>query len=341
MNEQIHAIMQTFKDALEFSITTQALEQIRIDFLGRNGTITLLLKQLKDLPVEEKKLFGPQLQKLKQTAEQLYEEKLIHLQKCSQENAQHAQQYFDVTAYRYQPLRGHLHPYTHLMDTLNDIFISMGFTIVDGTEVETDYYNFETLNIPDNHPARDSHDTFWLNVPGLLMRTHTSSVQAHAMQEQGAPLAIVAPGRVYRNEATDASHDFMFTQMEGLLVDKKVSMAQLLATARAFLQKIFNTEQLNLRVRPGYFPFVEPGVEIDASCPFCTTGCSICKKTGWIELLGAGLVHPKVLSKSGIDPAHYSGFAFGFGIERIAMIKYGINDIRLFHSNHTTFLDQF
>jgi len=173
------------------------------------------------------------------------------------------------------------------------------------------------------------------------MRTHTSSVQAHVMQEQGAPLAVVAPGRVYRNEATDASHDFMFTQMEGLLIDQQVSMAQLLATARAFLQKIFNTQQLNIRVRPGYFPFVEPGVEIDASCPFCTSGCSICKKTGWIELLGAGLVHPNVLSKSGIDPTRYSGFAFGFGIERIAMIKYGINDIRLFHSNNTTFLDQF
>ena len=341
MNEQIHAIMQALKEALAFAVTTQALEQIRIDFLGRNGTITQLFKQLKDLPVEEKKVFGPQLNTLKQTAEELYREKMLHLERALQDNVQHKQQYFDVTAYTHQALRGHLHPYTQLMDSLNDIFISMGFTIVDGAEVETNYYNFETLNIPDNHPARDSHDTFWLNVPGLLMRTHTSSVQAHAMQEQGAPLAVVAPGRVYRNEATDASHDFMFTQMEGLLVDKNVSMAQLLATARSFLQKIFNTQTLNIRVRPGYFPFVEPGVEIDASCPFCTTGCSICKKTGWIELLGAGLVHPNVLLKSGIDPAQYSGFAFGFGIERIAMIKYGINDIRLFHSNNTTFLDQF
>ncbi len=341
MNEQIHAIMQAFKNALEFALTPQALEQIRIDFLGRNGAITQLMKQLKDLPVEEKKVFGPALNALKQTAEQLYEEKIHHLQLISRENAEHSKKHFDVTAYKHQPLRGHLHPYTHLMDELNDIFISMGFTIIDGAEVETDYYNFETLNIPSNHPARDSHDTFWLNVPGLLMRTHTSSVQAHAMQEQGAPLAVVAPGRVYRNEATDASHDFMFTQMEGLFVNNNVSMAQLLATARAFLQKIFNTHDLNIRVRPGYFPFVEPGVEIDASCPFCSSGCSICKKTGWIELLGAGLVHPNVLHASGINTTEYSGFAFGFGIERIAMIKYGINDIRLFHSNNSTFLDQF
>jgi len=341
MNEQIHAIMRALQDALEFAVTTEALEQIRIDFLGRNGAITQLLKQLKELPVEEKKIFGPAINTLKQTAEQLYEQKVQSLQHIQQENAQLKQRLFDVTAYTHQPLRGHLHPYTHLIDTLNDIFISMGFTIVDGPEVETDYYNFETLNIPHNHPARDSHDTFWLNVPGLLMRTHTSSVQARAMQEHGAPIAIVAPGRVYRNEATDASHDFMFTQMEGLLIDKNVSMAHLLATARTFLQHAFNTTQLNIRVRPGYFPFVEPGVEIDASCPFCVSGCSICKRTGWIELLGAGLVHPQVLRTSGINHIEYSGFAFGFGIERIAMIKYGINDIRLFHSNNTTFLDQF
>jgi len=174
-----------------------------------------------------------------------------------------------------------------------------------------------------------------------LLRTHTSTVQARAMEKQGTPLAVFAPGRVYRNEATDASHDFMFTQAEGLFIDKDVSMAHLLATAQTFLQEFFETDSLNIRVRPGYFPFVEPGVEIDASCPFCTTGCSICKKTGWIELLGAGLVHPNVLQCSEINAELYSGFAFGFGIERLAMVKYGINDIRLFHSSKTSFLKQF
>ena len=341
MNEQISAILKSLKEALAFAITLDALEQIRINFLSRHGVIAELLKKLKDLPQEEKKIIGPELNKLKQTAQQLYDERETELQQISQRAEQQKTKTFDVTASRYRARSGHLHPYTHLMNNLEDIFISMGFAIVDGPEVETDYYNFETLNIPQNHPARDSHDTFWLNVPGMLMRTHTSSVQAHAMQRQGAPLAVIAPGRVYRNEATDASHDFMFTQMEGLLVDINISMAHLLSTARTFLSHIFETTDLKIRMRPGYFPFVEPGVEIDASCPFCTSGCSICKKTGWIELLGAGLVHPIVLERSGIDPKVYSGFAFGFGIERIAMIKYGITDIRLFHSNSPAFLDQF
>ncbi len=341
MNEQIHAILKAFQTALAYAVTHEALEKIRVDFLGRNGAVTQLFKELKELSIEEKKIVGPTLNTLKTTVEQLYEQKVAELTEAQLHTAQSKKRFFDVTAYKYSPQQGHLHPYTHLIQQLEDIFISMGFTIVDGPEVETDYYNFETLNIAPTHPARDSHDTFWLNVPGLLMRTHTSSVQAHAMELKGAPLAVVAPGRVYRNEATDASHDFMFTQMEGLLVDKQISMAHLLATARTFLSHIFETSDLQIRVRPGYFPFVEPGVEIDAACPFCKIGCSICKKTGWIELLGAGLVHPTVLRTSGIDPHVYSGFAFGFGIERIAMIKYGITDIRLFHSNSLPFLDQF
>lgn len=340
-HEQIALILEALRTALEFALTEDALEKIRIDFLGRNGTITLLFKALKELSLEEKKIVGPALSSLKTTAEALYIQKATELAEKKQALALEKKRYFDVTAYRQVPYQGHLHPYTHLMNRLEDIFISMGFAIIDGPELETDHYNFEALNIPKTHPARDSHDTFWLNVPGFLMRTHTSSVQTHAMEQHGAPLAVVAPGRVYRNEATDASHDFMFTQMEGMLVGTNISMAHLLATARAFLSQIFETDELKIRVRPGYFPFVEPGVEIDASCPFCTTGCSICKKTGWIELLGAGLIHPAVLRASNIDPICYSGFAFGFGVERIAMIKYGITDIRLFHSNNLSFLDQF
>jgi phenylalanyl-tRNA synthetase alpha chain len=248
----------------------------------------------------------------------------------------------DVTAYKLPPFRAHEHVYTRIIQDLEDFFISMGFDIVDGPELETDYYNFETMNIAKDHPARDAHDTFWVDIPGMLLRTHTSSIQAHQMEHRELPLAIFAPGRCYRNEATDASHDFMFTQAECLYIDKNVSMANLIGTAEIFLKKILGNDEITTRVRPGFFPFVEPGVEIDASCPFCKQkGCSICKHTGWIELLGAGLVHPNVLRTSGIDPEEYSGFAIGMGIERIAMLKYGITDIRLFRSNHLSLLRQF
>jgi phenylalanyl-tRNA synthetase alpha chain len=217
----------------------------------------------------------------------------------------------------------------------------MGWHIADGPEVETDYYNFTALNIPDEHPAREMHDTFWLDVPGMLMRTHTSTVQIHTMKKKELPLAVFAPGRCYRNEATDASHDFMFTQGEGLVIDKNISIANLLAIAQTFLQEFFEKKDLKIRARPGYFPFVEPAIEIDASCPFCKNGCSVCKKTTWIELLGSGLVHPNVLRHGNINPDLYRGCAFGFGMERLAMVKYGINDIRLFHSSKLQFLDQF
>jgi len=212
---------------------------------------------------------------------------------------------------------------------------------VDGPEVETSHYNFEALNIPADHPARDMQDTFWLTLPGRLLRTQTSNVEIRTMEQQKPPFAIVSPGRVYRNEATDASHDFMFTQLECLVVDKHVSLSNLLGTVQLFLQRVFGREDLKIRARPGYFPFVEPGVEIDASCLFCTHGCSICKKTTWIELLGSGLTHPNVLRACNLDPEEYTGFAFGMGIERLAMLKYGITDIRLFHSGSLAFLKQF
>ena len=299
------------------------------------------MEQLKQLPVDKKRVAGPLLQALKKETEQAYDTKKKQMAHRSMQHATDKQKLFDVTAYRHTQPEGSLHLYTRIIEQLEDLFTSMGYTVIDGPEVETSYYNFEALNIPADHPARDAHDTFWLNLPGKLMRTHTSTVQTHAMESMRPPIAVFAPGRCYRNEATDATHDFLFTQAEGLLIDKNISLANLLDTARTFLQTIFEKKDLNIRVRPGYFPFVEPGVEIDASCPFCTSGCSICKKTTWIELLGAGLVHPNVLRCSGIDPDKYSGFAFGFGIERISMIKYGINDIRLFHSNTIPFLKQF
>ena len=217
----------------------------------------------------------------------------------------------------------------------------MGYQIVEGPEVETEYYNFEALNIPKNHPARDIMDTLWLTMPGYLLRTHTSTVQVHSMETKKLPLAIIAPGRVFRHEATDATHDFQFNQIEGVVIAENISLTHLLGTIKAFFRTLFNKEDLELKIRPDYFPFVEPGLEISISCPFCTEGCSLCKKTRFIEMGGAGLVHPNVLECSEINSKKYTGFAFGLGVDRIAMLMYGINDIRLFSTSKLEFLKQF
>ncbi|MCA9769858.1 phenylalanine--tRNA ligase subunit alpha [Candidatus Dependentiae bacterium] len=341
LKQKITNIKKEFEEQINYATEEKHLENIRIAFLGRKGKITSLIASFKMLPVEQKREWGPLLQELKQFCQSLYTKKQVSLKQATGSSQQKKKLHFDVTAYKPNQQYGSLHIYTHLTQKLEDIFISMGYKRADGTEIETDYYNFSALNIPENHPARDMHDTFWLTIPGMLMRTHTSTIQIHAMEQQELPLALFAPGRAYRNEATDASHNFMFMQVEGLFVDKNVSMAHLLGTAQAFLQNIFGKNDLNIRVRPGYFPFVEPGVEIDCSCPFCSNGCSVCKHTTWIELLGAGLVHPNVLDSCGIDSSIYSGFAFGMGLERLAMILYRINDIRLFHSNSLNFLTQF
>lgn len=337
LKKKIKKIEQECISALKKARDSTGLESVRINYLGRHGQLTALMSALKKLSLAEKRVMGPVLNALKKQLQDAYD---THTQLLAKKE-QKRDTSFDVTAYEPNLQFGSLHIYTQIIDELSSIFISMGYTIADGPEVETEYYNFTTLNIPTDHPARDSHDTFWLTIPDLLLRTHTSCVQAHAMEKTSPPLAIFAPGRCYRNEATDATHDFMFTQGEGLFVDKNVSMANLLATAQSFLRIFFGKSDLKIRVRPGYFPFVEPGVEIDGSCPFCSDGCSICKHTGWIELLGAGLIHPNVLQLSGIDPNEYSGFAFGLGVERLAMIKYGITDIRLFHTAQIPFLQQF
>lgn len=321
--------------------TKDDLEAARVAFLGRKGKIATLMTKIKALSVEEKRVFGPLLNELKMYAQHQYDDGMQILQQKQAQQARLQQQYFDVSSSRYEELNGTHHIYSHIIQQLEDIFISMGYEVADGPEAELDYYNFEALNIPADHPSRELGDTFWLTIPNMLLRTQTSAVQARVMETKKLPLAIFAPGRCYRKEATDVTHDFMFTQAEGLLIDKNISISHLLATAQTFLQAILEKDDIKIRVRPGYFPFVEPGLEIDASCPFCTTGCSVCKKTTWIELLGSGLVHPNVLKTSGINPNEYSGFAFGFGIERIAMIKHGINDIRLFHASATSFLNQF
>jgi phenylalanyl-tRNA synthetase alpha chain len=330
-----------FHQELTKAQTSQELELIRIAYLGRQGKITQLMAKLKDLSTEDKKTAGPLLNEFKKWAETTFEETKAHIEKAFSEREIAKQKYFDVTAYTAKEWHGNVHIFTRIIQQLEDIFISMGYEVASGPEVVTDYYNFEALNIPAHHPARELQDTFWLTNPQYLLRTHTSSVQIQEMEKKTVPLAVFAPGRVYRNEATDATHDFMFMQGEGLFIGKNISLSHLLTTAQVFLRAFFEKDDLTIRARPGYFPFVEPGVEIDASCPFCTTGCSICKHTRWIELMGAGMVHPNVLRMSGIDPDVYTGFAWGFGLERLAMVKYGITDIRLFRSGKIDFMRQF
>lgn len=341
LKELLHKTETTFATDLEHANTLEALEKIRVEYLGRHGQITALMAHLKDATIEEKREYSPLLNALKQNATVALETKktALHQQIIAAELNKKKQ--FDVTAYLPDTPHGHLHPFTHIIEKIEDIFLSMGYEEAVGPEVEQEAYNFDALNIPADHPARDMQDTFWLTLPHTLMRTHTSTVQVRTMKANKPPLAIFAPGRVFRHEATDATHDFMFMQVEGLLIDKNISMAHLCATLKIFMQSLFGKQDLDIRIRPSYFPFVEPGVEVDISCPFCENGCSICKKTKWIELGGAGLVHPHVLKFCNIDPEVYSGFAFGIGIERLAMLKYGITDIRLFRSNKLEFLKQF
>ena len=337
----LKTVPDQYFELLEKIQTEADLEEFRLAYLSRQGHIALLMAQLKDLPAEEKRVYGPQLNEFKNKAQAAFDQKKEQFFHEKIKKAELRKTSFDVTAYKPGIVKGSLHPYTQVIEEIENIFMSMGFEIADGPEVESDYYNFETLNIPADHPARDMHDTFWLDVPGMLMRTHTSTLEIHTMQTQKPPIAIAAPGRCYRHEATDASHDFMFMQCEGLVVDKNISMSNLFATTKAFLQAVFNKKDLDIRIRPGFFPFVEPGIEIDMSCPFCTSGCSTCKKTRWIEICGAGLTHPNVLRACGIDPDQYSGFAFGFGLTRLVMLKYGIKDIRLLHDGKIDFLKQF
>jgi len=339
IQEIIEQIKTIFFSKLPSIQNREDVEKLRIEFLGRKGNIADLMAHFKILPEEERRKFGPIIQKIRSEIEQMLSDKESVYAKATPDDSQKS--FFDVTTSLSSELKGTKHIFSQVVEELEDIFISMGYDIVYGNEVEDAYYNFTALNIPENHPAREATDTFWLTKPGMLLRTHTSSVQAHIMKKGKLPLAIFSSGRCYRNEKTDATHDFMFMQYECMFIDTEVSISNLLATAQNFLRALFKREDLNIRVRPGYFPFVEPGVELDATCPFCKGGCAFCKKTGWIEMFGAGLIHPNVLKMSGIDETKYSGFALGGGIERLIMLRHGIPDIRLFRSNKIAFLDQF
>lgn len=340
MYNTIETIQNNFRADLLNVQSAEDLELVRIKYLGRQGILADLMTELKNLSADDKRVFGPLCNQLKTEFQNLHlalQEQFYQQQQAALAKKAAA---FDVTINKPGQLHGSLHPYTLLTQAIEDIFISMGFAVADGPELEDDFHNFGALNIPSDHPARAESDTFWLPDMQRLLRTHTSTIQIRTMEKQSPPIAIICPGRAMRNEATDASHDFMFMQIEGMLIDKNISIANLLAVLKEFLDQLFG-KAIKLRVRPGFFPFVEPGLEIDASCPFCTQGCSTCKNTGWIELLGAGLIHPKVLMQSGIDPQIYSGFAFGSGLTRLAMLKYHITDIRLIHSGKIEFLEQF
>jgi len=309
-------------------------------FSRKSGELAKLLKDIKDVSEDLRPKLGALANEVKEEINNALQKKQADLGMEIDNDLD--RDFIDVTLEIEKYKLGHLHPLTQVQNELEDIFKSLGFMILDGPELESDYYNFEALNIPTWHPARDSQDTFYIESKDkLVLRTHTSPVQIRAMQKYGAPLRGVVPGRVFRNEATDASHDHTFYQLEGLMIDKDISITHLVAVMKEMLSAIFKKE-VKVRLRPGYFPFVEPGFELDFGCLICQgKGCPICKQSGWIEFVGSGLVHPNVLKAGGIDPQKWTGFAFGLGLTRLVMMKYHIDDIRLLQSGDLRFLNQF
>lgn len=314
------------------------IEALRVRYLGKKGELTAVLRGMGKLTPEERPVVGQLANEVRADIESAIEKKTAEIQAKKLEEKLKNER-IDVTM-PVESALGHVHPLTLVQRELEDIFIGMGFSIVDGPEVELDYYNFQALNIPENHPARDTQDTFYIT-ENVLLRSQTSPVQVRAMEERGVPLRIISPGRVYRSDAVDATHSPLFHQLEGLVVDKGVTMGDLKGILELFAKQTFG-EETKIRFRPHHFPFTEPSAEVDVSCFACGgKGCRMCKGEGWIEILGAGMVHPNVLKNCGIDPEVYSGYAFGFGIERIAMLKYHIDDMRLLYENDVRFLGQF
>ena len=316
-----------------------ALEAARVKYLGKKGELTGVLRMMGKLTPEERPVMGQLANEVRAPIEEAIAEKKAVLAEKMLE-AKLAAEKLDVTMPGRVQKIGHRHPLTLVMRDLEDIFIGMGFSIVEGPEVEYDYYNFQALNIPEDHPARDTQDTFYIT-DNILLRSQTSPVQARTMEKQKPPIRIISPGRVYRSDAMDATHSPLFHQMEGLVVDEGITMGDLKGMLETFAKTEFG-EDTRIRFRPHHFPFTEPSAEVDISCFMCGgKGCRLCKGEGWIEILGAGMVHPNVLSMCGIDPEKYSGFAFGMGVERIAMLKYHIDDIRHFYENDVRFIEQF
>ncbi len=340
MREEIHKVKEDTFTELQKVSSMEDLQELKVRVMGKKGSLTSLLKQMGSLEPEERPKMGQIINEVRSFLEEAWEEKKLVLEKESL-SRRLEQERIDISLPGTPFPRGHQHPLSKVIEEIEDIFLGMGFTIAEGPEIETDYYNFEALNLPKDHPARDMQDTFFIT-EDILLRTQTSPVQIRTMEKIAPqlPVKIIAPGKVFRND-DDATHSPMFHQVEGLLVDKGVRMSDLKGLLLYFSRQMFG-ESREIRLRPSFFPFTEPSAEVDVSCMLCgASGCRICKWTGWIEILGSGMVHPRVLEMGGYDPNEVSGFAFGIGVERIAMLKYGIEDMRLLFDNDLRFLEQF
>ena len=339
MRERLEALRQQALSELKAAEAPKALEEFRVRFMGKKGPLTELLRGMGSLPAEERPRVGQMVNRLRAELEAALAEREAAVN-AALSQARLKAETLDVTMPGKALPAGGLHPLSQAIDDMIDIFRSMGFDVVDGPEVETDHYNFECLNVPQDHPARDMQDTFYLS-DSLLLRTQTSAAQIRTMETRKPPIRVVCPGRVYRADEVDATHSPVFHQMEGLVVDKGVTLCDLKGVLEQFAHEIYGKDT-HVRFRPSFFPFTEPSVEVDVSCPTCGgAGCRICKGVGWIEILGAGMVHPRVLQSCGIDPEVYSGFAFGIGLDRLAITRHKITDIRLLFENDRRFLDQF
>ena len=339
MKQQLENIENAAMAEASSSDSIKALDELRIKYLGKKGELTAILKQMGKLSAEERPVIGQLANKVRQDIEEAITSKMSAL-KAKEKERKMAAESIDITLPGKQQSIGKLHPLKIVENEIKEIFLGMGFSVADGPEVEYDYYNFEALNLPPDHPARDTQDTFYIT-DNILLRTQTSSVQVHVMENQKPPIRIISPGCVYRSDAVDATHSPLFHQIEGLVVDKGITMSDLKGTLETLMKKLYGND-CKIRLRPHHFPFTEPSAEVDVMCFNCHgDGCRICKGEGYIELLGAGMVHPKVLEGCGIDSSVYSGFAFGMGLERIVMRRFNISDMRLLFENDLRFLEQF
>lgn len=346
MLDELKKIEHSAKEELKNVSDPARFDELKIQFLGRKGALSAILRTLKEIPEGRRREVGDAANRLRTHLEDMFAEKERSLKRRVIEESL-KKEWVDVTHPGIRPPRGHRHPLTIVRDEIEDIFQQLGFTVADGPEIEEEFYNFDALNVPKDHPARDLQDTFWLKNKGTqkyLLRTHTSPVQIHYMQKHNPPFKIIAPGRVFRVEATDASHEIQFYQIEGLMVGvkKEISIANFKAILGEFFRRFFKDKKIKIQLRPAYFPFVEPGFEMYISCVVCNAkGCGACKHSGWIEILGAGMVHPNVFEAVGYNPNDVQGFAFGMAIDRLVMMKYKIPDIRLLHGGDMRFLKQF
>ena len=339
MKNELEKIHSEAMEAADSCDSIKALDELRVKYLGKKGGLTAILKQMGKLSADERPVIGQLANKIRADIEEAVSKKMALL-KAKEQEIKLAKETIDITLPGKPQSIGKLHPLTIVSNEIKEIFMGMGFDIADGPEVEYDYYNFEALNLPPDHPARDTQDTFYIT-DNILLRTQTSSVQVHVMENKKPPIRIISPGRVYRSDAVDATHSPLFHQVEGLVVDKGITMADLKGTLEMLMKKLYG-DDCKIRLRPHHFPFTEPSAEVDVMCFNCHgEGCRICKGEGYIELLGAGMVHPKVLEGCGIDSSVYSGFAFGMGLERIVMRRYNISDMRLLFENDLRFLEQF